>query len=66
MTKINIPKVKSKKEDEYNTFSVRLPNELCNELFLLTQKTELSRNEIITILLSEALKLAEVMDSDEN
>lgn len=65
MKKINIPKVKPKNTAEYNTFSVRLPNDLCNDLFLLTQKTELSRNEIITILLSEAIKLAEVVDSDE-
>ena len=40
--------------------SVRVPKELLEQIDELTGKTELSRNEVINILLSEAVKIAEV------
>lgn len=58
MDKIKIPKKKLKGEDGHKVFSIRIPDELYNELNDLTNKTELSRNEVITILLREALNIA--------
>lgn len=58
MDKIKIPKKKLKGEDGHKVFSIRIPDELYDELNDLTNKTELSRNEVITILLREALNMA--------
>lgn len=58
MNNIKIPKKKLRGEDGYKTFSIRIPDELYDELNDLTSKTELSRNEIITILLKEAIDMA--------
>lgn len=58
MDKIKIPKKKLKGEDGHKVFSIRIPDELYDELNDLTNKTELSRNEVITILLREALYMA--------
>lgn len=64
MDKIKIPKSKLKGDDGHKTFSVRVPDELYNALNDLTSKTELSRNEIIIILLKAAIDAAEVIDVD--
>lgn len=58
MNNIKIPKKKLKGEDGHKVFSIRIPDELYDELNDLTSKTELSRNEIITILLREAINMA--------
>ena len=60
--KIVVPKRKIKGEDGYSITSIRLPQELFDRLNKLTASTELSRNEVITILLSQALDIAEVED----
>ena len=60
MDKIKIPKKKLKGEDGHKVFSIRIPDELYNELNDLTNKTELSRNEVITILLKEAISMASI------
>ena len=62
MAKIKIPKKKLKGEDGHKTFSIRVPDDLYEELNTFASKTELSRNEIITILLNEALNIAEIDD----
>ena len=55
MEKIKITTVKLKGDDGFKTFSVRLPNELYTELTDIADKTNRSRNEIITILLKAAV-----------
>ena len=60
MEKIKITKVKLKGDDGFKTFSVRLPNELYNELTKIADKTNRSRNEIITILLKAATENVEI------
>lgn len=60
MGQIKIPKEKLKGDDKYKTFSVRIPNSLYNKLTALAEESELSRNEIIIILLREALNIATV------
>lgn len=60
--KIVVPKKKIKGEDGYSVTSIRLPDELFERLNRFTATTELSRNEVITILLSKALEIAEVQD----
>ena len=60
MEKIKIPKEKLRGEEEFKTFSIRIPNELYYKLNDLCSKTELSRNEVITILLKEASDVAEI------
>ena len=57
---IEVPKRKLKGDDGYKVFSVRVPKQLLEQIDELTGKTELSRNEVINILLSEAVKIAEV------
>lgn len=65
LNKVKIPKRKLKGDDGHKIFSIRIPDELYNELNDLTSKTELSRNEIITILLKAALDVAEIEDDEE-
>ena len=60
MGNIKIPKEKLRGEEKYKTFSVRIPNELYYRLNDLSDKTELSRNEVIKILLEKASDIAEV------
>lgn len=65
MSKIKIPKKKIKGEDGYTSFSLRLPAELSEEINDLVSQTELSRNEFLTILIREAIKTVEVVESTE-
>ena len=60
MEKIKIPKEKLRGEEEFKTFSIRIPNELYYKLNDLCSTTELRRNEVITILLKEASDVAEI------
>ncbi|MFR4020887.1 MAG: ribbon-helix-helix protein, CopG family [Clostridia bacterium] len=62
MNEIRIPNKKINTENSYKIFSVRIPTKLYEKLSELTSQTELSRNEIITILLNEAIEIAVVTD----
>lgn len=59
--KIVVPKKRG--DDGYKITSVRIPDTLFNRLNEFTAKTELSRNEVIITLLSQALDIAEIKDS---
>ena len=52
--------VKKKGEDDNLVTSVRLPRELVERLDKFATKTELSRNQLIVSLLSQALDIAEI------
>lgn len=58
--KIIIPKKKLKGVDGHKTFSIRIPENLYNKLDDISSKTELSRNEVINILLSEAVEITDL------
>ena len=62
MNEIRIPNKKINTENSYKIFSVRIPTKLYEKLSELTSQTDLSRNEIITILLNEAIEIAVVTD----
>lgn len=51
---------KKKGEDDNLVTSVRLPRELVNRLDKFAAKTDLSRNQLIVSLLSQALDIAEI------
>ena len=63
MNEIKILQKKLKGDDGYKVFSIRIPDELYNELNDFVKQTSLSRNELITILLRGALDIAVI---DEN
>lgn len=52
--------VKKRGEDNSLVTSVRLPKDLVDRLDAFTSKTELSRNQVIVTLLSQALDIAEI------
>ena len=56
---------KRKGEDGYKVTSVRLPEDLFERLNCFTAKTELSRNEVIITLLTQALDIAEIKEDEE-
>jgi Ribbon-helix-helix protein, copG family. len=58
--KIIVPKKRG--DDGYKVTSIRIPDELFNRLNEFTAKTELSRNEVLITLLSQALDIAEIKD----
>ena len=60
--KIIVPKRIIKPADGYRITSIRIPKELFEQINKFTALTELSRNRVITILLSQALDIAEVDD----
>ena len=49
----------------YKVTSVRLPEELLDRLNRFTARTELSRNEVIITLLSQALDIAEIKETQD-
>ena len=59
--KIIVPKSK-RGEDGYKVTSVRMPQELAEKLDKFTSQTDLSRNEVIVTLLTQALEIAEIED----
>ena len=54
-----------KGEDGYKTFSIRIRNNIVADIDVLSEKTGRSRNELIGILLSYAIKKCEIDDSKE-
>ncbi|SCK03135.1 Ribbon-helix-helix protein%2C copG family [uncultured Eubacterium sp.] len=65
LNKVKIPKRKLKGDDGHKIFSIRIPDDLYEELNSLASKTELSRNEIITILLKAAIDVAVIEDAEK-
>lgn len=59
MDKIQIPKTKLRGEDGHKNYSLRVPDDLAKEIDAIVSKTELSRNEVLNILIREAIKLVE-------
>ena len=51
---------KKKGEDDNLVTSVRLPRDLVDRLDKFAEKTDLSRNQLIVSLLSQALDIAEI------
>lgn len=45
----------TRKDDDYNTFSIRLKNDIVKKLDEIASKTNRSRNDIINICLNFAL-----------
>lgn len=65
MDKIQIPKTKLRGEDGHKMYSLRVPDDLAEEIDDIVSKTELSRNEVLNILIREAVKLVEFTDSKD-
>lgn len=63
--KLIIRPKKVKGEDGYKTFSIRIKDELVDELECVVNKTGRSRNELIGILLEYALKRCIIEDRNE-
>lgn len=60
---ITITKKTAKKGDDgYKIVSVRMKDKLVEQLENLSIETNRSRNELITILLEEALKIVDIKD----
>jgi len=62
MDKIKIPRTKLRGEDGHKMYSLRVPDDLAEEIDNIVSKTELSRNEVLNILIREAIKLVEFTD----
>lgn len=58
--KLIITKKNLKGEDGYKTFSIRIKEETINRLDKLSEDTNRSRNELISILLEYALDNSEI------
>ena len=58
--KLIITKKNLKGEDGYKTFSIRIKEETINKLDKLSEDTNRSRNELISILLEYALDNSEI------
>lgn len=63
--KLIIKTKRVKGEDGYKTFSIRIKDELVDELECVVNKTGRSRNELIGILLEYALKHCIIEDTSE-
>ena len=63
--KLIIRPKKVKGEDGYKTFSIRIKDELVDELECVVNKSGRSRNELIGILLDYALKHCIIEDRSE-
>ncbi len=59
---LKIQRKMARGDDNYKTFSVRLPKELVNEIEKLTKESNYSRNELMTILLNYAVKHCSITD----
>ena len=63
---IKITKKNAKKGDDgYKIVSVRMKDETIEQIYIISGKTNRSRNEIINILLESALKIVKIDDSDK-
>lgn len=58
--KLIIKKKSLKGEDGYKTFSIRIKDETVNNLNILSERTNRSRNELVNILLDYAIENCEV------
>ena len=58
--KLIIKRKELKGEDGYKTFSIRIKEETVNNLNILSEETNRSRNELINILLDFAIKNCKV------
>lgn len=63
--KLIIKPKRVKGEDGYKTFSIRIKDELVDELECVVNKTGRSRNELIGILLEYALRHCIIEDRNE-
>lgn len=63
--KLIIKTKRVKGEDGYKTFSIRIKDELVDELECVVNKSGRSRNELIGILLEYALKHCIIEDTGE-
>ena len=59
---IELKKRKLKGEDGHKSFSVRIPGELCDQLDKIANEVNISRNELINILLTEGVKSVKIKD----
>lgn len=53
--RIKITKKQLKGEDGHKTFSIRIRDDIVNELEIISQKTNRSRNELINIFLEHSV-----------
>lgn len=60
--KIIITKKNLKGEDGYKVFSVRIPDDLVTKLDDLSRRTNRSRNDLINMLLTQAVENCEIKD----
>lgn len=60
MNKLIVSKKPLKGEDGCKVFSVRLKDEIVNELDRISQETNRSRNELVNIFLEYAIKNCEI------
>lgn len=58
--KLVIRQKKLKGEDDYKTFSIRIKQDLLNEIDSIADKSGRSRNELISILLKYACERCEI------
>lgn len=63
MEKLILQPKRPKGEDGYKTFSVRLPDDLVEQINNLVTKTNYSRNELIGKLLAFAVERCDVGES---
>lgn len=49
-------------EDDCKSFSIRIPTELCSKLDAVAIEVNMSRNELINILLKESIKSISIQD----
>lgn len=59
--KLTITRKNLKGEDGYKTFSIRIKEKTAANLDLLSKQTNLSRNELINLLLDYAIENSEVL-----
>lgn len=59
---IELKKRKLKGEDGHKSFSIRIPGELCDKLDEIATEVNISRNELIKILLTEGVKSVKIKD----
>lgn len=62
MENIMITKRNKKGEDGYKIVSVRMRDELIEKLDILSAETNRSRNELINILLNEAINIVKIKE----
>ncbi len=58
-------KEKKKGDDGYKIISVRMKEEIMQKLEYIAAKSNRSRNEVINILLEEAIRLVKIQETDD-